>query len=76
VHFRIPRSIIFRQRYQIFQCLLAYPLGENGHQVEEIYNFLSTDEWVDKISECDIGLKFEGIQSKVFKAYDKKYIYI
>jgi hypothetical protein len=42
---------------------LDYTLGENGHQIEDIYNFPSTKfGWVEKSSEYDISSNFEWLQ--------------
>jgi hypothetical protein len=30
---------------------MDYTLGEDGHEVEEIYNIQSTDKWTDKSSQ-------------------------
>jgi hypothetical protein len=55
---------------------MDYTLGEDGHQVEEIYSFPSTDRWANKSSKQDIGSSFEGLQSKHSKTWDKNLIYI
>jgi hypothetical protein len=42
--------------------LLDYTLGEDGHQVEDIYNFPFSDRCTYISSEHDIGSVFEGLQ--------------
>lgn len=50
--------------YYISQSLLDYTLGEDGHQVEEIYNFPSSYRSENRSSEHDTGLVFERLQLK------------
>jgi hypothetical protein len=47
--------------------LLRYTLGADGYQVEEVYNFPSTDKWADKSSQHDIGKAFEGLKLEAYK---------
>jgi hypothetical protein len=61
VHFGIPKSIISNRDTIFLSAILDYTLGEYGHQVQEIYNFPSTDRWVDKSSQQDTGSTFEGL---------------
>jgi len=37
-------------------------VGEDGHEVEEIYNIPSIDRWANRSSQQDFGATFEGIQ--------------
>jgi hypothetical protein len=37
-------------------------LGEDEHQVEDIYNLSFDERWEGKSSEHDISLSFEGLQ--------------
>ena len=55
---------------------MNYTLGENGHEVEEIYNIPLTDKWVDKSSQQVFGAAFERLQSKASKDLGWKSIYI
>jgi hypothetical protein len=65
-----------KQAYQISQYLLEYTLGEVGHEVEEIYSIQSTVRWVDKSSQQDLGVAFEGLQSEASRTWDENLIYI
>jgi hypothetical protein len=62
-----------RKGYHISQCLLEYTFGEDGHEVEEIYNTPSTDRWEKKSSQWDFGATFEGLQSKSSEDLGWKY---
>jgi len=53
--------------------LLRYTLGADGYQVEEVYNFPSTDKWVDKSSQHDIGKAFEGLKLEAYKELGWKF---
>jgi len=55
---------------------LEYTLGGYGQQIEDIYNFISINKWVDEISEDGIGSTFEGLQLEASNDLDDNLIYI
>jgi hypothetical protein len=52
VHFGIPRSII-SDRIPNFSVPFGLHFGRRWTQVEEIYNFPSTDKWADRSSQYE-----------------------
>ena len=53
---------LFQIGHNISQCILDYIVGEDGHEVEEIYNITSIDRWADRSSQHDFGATSEGLQ--------------
>ena len=48
-------------------------MGEDGHKVEEIYKFPSTNKWVGRSSQYDFGATSKGIQPEAFEDLRQKY---
>lgn len=66
MHFGIPRSII-SYRDKIYQCIMDYTMGEDGHKVEKIQSIPSTEKCADRSTQHDFGATSEEIQPEVFE---------
>jgi len=73
VHFGIPKYHHLRYIYYNDQCLLDYTLGENRHNVDEIYKLPSTNGWTNRNGEHDICSALEGLKPKASKKLGQEF---